>query len=110
MALLLSATGNSIPLFFLGQVFSSILIATVLSLGMTVALDIYPNGPGFATSVFRGGLGLSSTVDGLIGSVGVARSGLPHVFFLPAMTGGTALIGLTMLFMKTPSLRHQRTA
>ncbi len=107
IAQLLFATGNSIPFFFLGQVFSSILIATVSSLGMTVAMDIHATGPGFATSVFLGGLGLSSTVGGLIGSIGVARLGLPHVFLLPAITGGIALIGMTVLFMKTPLLRHQ---
>ncbi len=107
IAQLLFATGSSIPIFFLGQVFSSTLIGTVLSLGMTVAMDIHANGPGFATSVFLGGLGLSSTVGGLVGSIGVARPRLPHVFFLPAITGGIALIGMTVLFMKTTLLRHQ---
>lgn len=74
-----------------------------------VAQLLFATGPGFATSVFLGGLGLSSTVGGLVGSIGVARLGLPHVFFPPAITGGIALIGMTVLFMKTPLLRHRGT-
>jgi len=102
---LMFAIGGSIGILFLGQFFSAIMLATLLPLGMAVATEFYPSGPGYAASVFLSGLGLASSIGGLIGSTSVRWMGLPEVFLLPTFTCLIAALGLFALRARSATAR-----
>lgn len=102
---ILFALGQSIFVLFIGQAFVSVLVASILGLGVTVAQDLYPEGVGYASSVFFSGLGLSAALGGLMGSVGVAQLGMPGVFIVPALVSGVVGLGFYLMRMPEPAKR-----
>lgn len=88
---------------FVSPILMAGLWVTIAGLGVSVAQTLYPAGVGVASSMFYSGLMLSTAVGGLIGSVGVARVGMPDVFFLPAMFCGLACVGMII-----PTVRQRR--
>jgi SET family sugar efflux transporter-like MFS transporter len=95
------AMGGGVWTLFAGQVFVSVLVASVLGLGVTAAQDLYPGGVGYASSVYFSGLGLSAALGGVLGSAGAAWLGLPGVFAVPAFVCG--LVGLGFYLMPPAS-------
>lgn len=88
---------------FVSQVLMAGLWSTIAALGVTVAQDLYPQGVGVASSVFYSGLMLAVALGGLIGGVGVSVVGMPNVFFLPAVVGGLATIGMIRMAVRRRS-------
>jgi SET family sugar efflux transporter-like MFS transporter len=93
----LFALGQSIFVLFLGQAFVSVLVASVFGLGVTVAQDLYPEGVGYASSIFFSSLGLSAALGGALGSIGVAELGMPGVFIIPALVNAVVGLGFYLL-------------
>ncbi len=89
------ATSAGVGGLFLGQILMSGLWAAMAGLGVSVAQQLYPQGVGFASSVFMSSIALAGGIGGAIGGFGTAALGLPHVFFLPA---GLSVIGAVGLF------------
>ncbi len=99
----LFALGQSIFVLFLGQAFVSVLVASVLGLGVSVAQDLYPEGVGYASSVFFSGLGLSAALGGALGSIGVAQLGMPGVFVVPAIISAAVGLGFYLMRLAQPA-------
>jgi SET family sugar efflux transporter-like MFS transporter len=91
---LIFANSESAIALFIAQILGAGLLAAVIGLGIVIAQELYPQGVGLASSLFYSALGLSSTVGGLIGAIGVAQLGLPGVFYVPAILCFLTLIGL----------------
>jgi SET family sugar efflux transporter-like MFS transporter len=91
---LIFANSESAVALFIAQILGAGLLAAVIGLGIVIAQELYPQGVGLASSLFYSALGLSSTVGGLIGAIGVAQLGLPGVFYVPAILCALTLIGL----------------
>jgi len=87
---------TSVGGLFVSQVLMAGLWATIAGLGVSVAQSLYPAGVGVASSTFYSGLMFATAVGGVIGSAGVARVGMPAVFFIPA--GLCALAAVGMIF------------
>lgn len=87
---------TSVGGLFASQVLMAGLWATIAGLGVSVAQSLHPAGVGVASSTFYSGLMFATAVGGVIGSVGVARVGMPAVFFIPA--GLCALAAVGMIF------------
>ena len=98
----LFALGQHIAVLFAGQVLVSLLVASILGLGMTVAQDLYPSGVGYASSVFFGGLSLSAALGGLLGGIGASQLGMPLVFLIPALVSGFVGFGFYFIRAKQP--------
>lgn len=95
LANLAFATSGHVGGLFLGQILMSGLWAAMAGLGVSVAQQLYPQGVGFASSVFMSSIALAGGIGGALGGLGTAALGLPHVFFLPA---GLSVIGVAGLF------------
>jgi SET family sugar efflux transporter-like MFS transporter len=91
------ALSTNVTHLFLGQFVMSLLWACIAGLGVIIAQDLYRKGAGVATTTFLGVTMFSSTLGGLIGSIGVVPLGLPHVFFVPAIISAGAFGGLVSL-------------
>ena len=98
----LFALGQHIAVLFAGQVLVSLLVASILGLGMTVAQDLYPSGVGYASSIFFGGLSLSAALGGLLGGIGVSQLGMPLVFLIPVLVSGFVGFGFYFIRAKQP--------
>ena len=96
------AISESAPGLFAAQILGAALNAAVIGLGIVVAQEIYPRGVGLASSVFYSSIGVSSTLGGLVGAAGVARFGLPGVFYVPAILCLLVFAGMLLL---APMLR-----
>lgn len=95
--------GQSIFMLFVGQAFVSVLVASVLGLGVSVAQDLYPEGVGYASSIFFSGLGLSAALGGALGSIGVAQLGMPGVFIVPAVVCSFVGLGFYLIRLTKPA-------
>ena len=91
------ATSTGVPGLFLGQLLAAGLWAALGALGVTIAQHLYPEGVGTASGVFLSSMTLGAAAGGLIGGLGVARLGLPEVFYVPAVLSAVALGGLVVL-------------
>lgn len=91
------ATSSGVAGLFLGQLLAAGLWAALGALGVTVAQHLYPEGVGTASGVFLSSMTLGAAAGGLIGGLGVARFGLPEVFYLPAALSAVAVVGLVVL-------------
>jgi SET family sugar efflux transporter-like MFS transporter len=91
------ATSTGVAGLFLGQLLAAGLWAALGALGVTIAQHLYPEGVGTASGVFLSSMTLGAAAGGLIGGLGVARFGLPEVFYLPAALSAVAVVGLVVL-------------
>ncbi|MFC4243157.1 MFS transporter [Gryllotalpicola reticulitermitis] len=106
------ALSTNVAQLFLGQFLMSLLWACIAGLGVNVAQELYPKGAGVATSTFLSTTVFSSTLGGLIGSIGVVPLGLPHVFFVPAIISAAAfcgLVGLSVVMRRAQLLRQMNS-
>lgn len=101
------ATSGHVGGLFLGQILMSGLWAAMAGLGVSVAQQLYPQGVGFASSVFMSSILLAGGIGGAIGGLGTAALGLPHVFFLPA---GLSALGAVGLFWASRRYRPDEAA
>ncbi|SDT31937.1 MFS transporter, SET family, sugar efflux transporter [Friedmanniella luteola] len=91
------ATSTGVAGLFLGQLLAAGLWAALGALGVSIAQHLYPEGVGTASGVFLSSMTLGAATGGLIGGFGVARLGLPEVFYVPAVLSAIALVGLVVL-------------
>jgi SET family sugar efflux transporter-like MFS transporter len=91
------ATSTGVGGLFVGQLLAAGLWAALGALGVSIAQHLYPEGVGTASGLFLSAMTLGSAAGGLIGGLGVARFGLPEVFFLPAALSAVAVVGLVVL-------------
>ena len=91
------ATSTGVAGLFLGQLLAAGLWAALGALGVSIAQHLYPEGVGTASGVFLSSMTLGAAAGGLIGGFGVARLGLPEVFYVPAVLSAVALVGLVVL-------------
>ncbi|MEV4262744.1 MFS transporter [Kribbella sp. NPDC049584] len=91
------ALSTSVVGLFVGQALNAGLWACVGGLGVTIAQRLYPEGAGTASGVFLGAIPLGSAIGGVIGGLGVAAIGLPHVFFIPSCLTAVAIVGFVIL-------------
>ncbi len=96
-AYLIFATSTTAVGLFAAQVLIGLQWSCIAGLGVTIAQDFHPERVGTASSVFMSAVPIAGAVGGFVGGVGVAWLGLPHVFYLPAVLSGVALVGLTAL-------------
>jgi len=88
------ATSEHVAGLFVGQLLMSATWAALAGLGVTVAQQLYPYGVGLASSVFMSSIMLSGGFGGVIGALGTAAVGVPHVFWIPAALGAVGAVGL----------------
>ena len=91
------ATSTGVGGLFVGQLLAAGLWAALGALGVSIAQHLYPEGVGTASGVFLSSMTLGAAAGGLIGGFGVARFGLPEVFYLPAALSAVAVVGLVLL-------------
>ena len=91
------ATSEHVAGLFLGQILMSALWAAFAGLGVSVAQQLYPYGVGLASSVFMSSIMLAGGLGGLVGGLGSALLGVPHVFYVSALLGLIGTIGLVAL-------------
>jgi SET family sugar efflux transporter-like MFS transporter len=100
------ATSTGVAALFLGQGLTACAWAAIAGLGVTVAQQLYPEGVGLASGVFLSALTTGAALGGVVGSLGVASLGLPHVFFLPAAFAALGAFGLLVLHRRSRSGRQ----
>lgn len=88
------ATSEHVAGLFVGQILMSALWAAMAGLGVSVAQQLYPYGVGLASSVFMSSIMLAGGLGGLIGGLGSALLGVPHVFYVSAALGLIGTLGL----------------
>nr|WP_294694634.1 MFS transporter [uncultured Friedmanniella sp.] len=91
------ATSTTVVGLFAGQLLTAGLWAALGALGVSIAQHLYPEGSATASGVFLSSIAVGAAAGGLIGGLGVARLGLPEVFYLPAFLSGVATLGLLLL-------------
>ena len=91
------ATSEHVAGLFVGQILMSATWAALAGLGVTVAQQLYPYGVGLASSVFMSSIALSGGLGGVIGALGTALVGVPHVFWVPAALGCVGTVGLVVV-------------
>lgn len=91
------ALSSTVVGLFVGQVLMAGLWAALGALGVSIAQHLYPEAVATASGVFLSAITLGAAAGGLIGALGVARLGLPQVFFLPAGLSLVATVGLAVL-------------
>ncbi len=96
------ATSTGVTALFVGQALTAGAWAAIAGLGVTVAQQLYPEGVGLASGVFLSALTTGAALGGVIGSLGVASLGLPHVFFIPAALAAGGAVGLLVLQRRRP--------
>lgn len=94
--LLFALSGGAAGLFA-GQILMGGVWGVFAALGIIVAQRLLPSAVATASAIFMSSTALSSAVGGLFGGLGADAFGLPHVFFVPAVFGGVAIIGLVMM-------------
>ena len=96
------AVSSTVTGLFVGQVLMAGLWAALGALGVTIAQHLYPEAVGTASGLFMSAITVGAAVGGLIGALGVARLGLPEVFYLPAALSRVATVGLVVLQRRLP--------
>lgn len=91
------ATSGGVGALFLGQGLTACAWAAIAALGVTVAQQLHPEGVGLASGVFLSAVTGAFAVGGIVGSLGVSRLGLPHIFFVPAVLAVLGTVGLALL-------------
>ena len=91
------ATSDSLVGVIIGQVLVAGQWACVAGLGVVIAQSLYPSRVGTASGVFLSSVPIAGAVGGLVGGIGAATLGLPHVFFPPALLSAIACLGLLAL-------------
>ena len=71
--------------------------AALGALGVSIAQHLYPEAVATASGLFMSAITVGAAAGGLMGGFGVARLGLPEVFFLPAALSAVAVVGLVVL-------------
>jgi SET family sugar efflux transporter-like MFS transporter len=94
---LVFATSSTVSGLFVGQLLTAGLWAALGALGVTIAQHLYPEAVATASGLFMSAITVGAAAGGLIGALGVARLGLPHVFYLPAVFSAVATAGLALL-------------
>jgi MFS transporter, SET family, sugar efflux transporter len=89
-------TGNAAGMFA-GQAFMGGVWGVFAALGIIVAQRLLPGAIATASAIFISSTAVASALGGLSGSLGVSILGLPHVFFIPALYGVIATIGITAM-------------
>ncbi len=103
------ATVPSAAGMFAGQILMGGVWGIFAALGIIVAQRLLPFAVATAGSIFMSSSAFSSALGGLTGAVGVAKLGLPAVFFLPALCAGLAVVGLAvMAWTETRATRSPR--
>jgi MFS transporter, SET family, sugar efflux transporter len=97
-ALWASATG-----MFAGQILMGAVWGIFMVQGILVAQQLLPGAVATATAIFMSASALASALGGVAGSLGIATWGLPSVFFLPAIFGGLAVVGLGWMARTGPT-------
>ena len=91
------ATSSTVVGLFTGQLLTAGLWAALGALGVTIAQHLYPEAVATASGLFMSAITVGAAAGGLIGALGVARFGLPEVFYLPAVLSLVATVGLVVL-------------
>ena len=91
------ATSTTVAGLFAGQLLTAGLWAALGALGVSIAQHLYPEGVATASGLFLSSIAVGASAGGLIGGLGVARLGLPEVFYLPAALSAVATVGLLLL-------------
>jgi SET family sugar efflux transporter-like MFS transporter len=99
-ALTADATG-----MFAGQAFMGGVWGVFAALGIIVAQRLLPGAIATASAIFMSSTAVASALGGLSGSLGVSVLGLPHVFFIPALYGVIATIGITAMSRSRHAVR-----
>jgi SET family sugar efflux transporter-like MFS transporter len=102
------ALSTNVQILFLGQFLMSVLWAGIAGLGVNIAQHLYRRGAGVATSTFMSTTVFASTLGGVIGGLGVAPLGLPHVYFIPAAICACSFVG--MFFLSRVLRRREKAA
>lgn len=92
------ATSTSVTGVIIGQILVAGQWGCVAGLGVVIAQDLYPSRVGTASGLFMSSVPIAGALGGLIGSIGAAKLGLPHVFFPPAVLSALAFVGMTFLW------------
>ncbi len=101
------ALSTGVTPLFVGQLLMAGMWAAVGALGVSVAQQLYPQGVGRASGVFLSSITMAGAVGGLIGGLGVAKLGLPHVFWIPMGLSAVATIGLVLLTRRVGDRLHR---
>ncbi len=88
------ATSTTVLGMFVGQLLTAGLWAALGAIGVSIAQHLYPEGVATASGLFLSSITVGAAAGGLIGGLGVARLGLPEVFYLPAALSAVATVGL----------------
>jgi len=91
------ATSSTVVGLFAGQLLTAGLWAALGALGVTIAQHLYPEAVATASGLFMSAITVGAAAGGVIGALGVARFGLPEVFYLPAGLSLVATAGLVVL-------------
>ncbi|TDD49991.1 MFS transporter [Kribbella antibiotica] len=91
-----ATTGTAAGLFA-GQILMGGVWAVFAALGIIVAQRLLPTGVATASAIFLSSTALASALGGAAGGIGAATLGLPHVFFIPAVAGLAAVVGLAAM-------------
>jgi SET family sugar efflux transporter-like MFS transporter len=67
------------------------------ALGIIVAQRLLPTAVATASAIFLSSTALASALGGVAGGLGSAAIGLPHAFFIPAVLGCLAVVGLVWM-------------
>lgn len=93
-------TGTAAGLFA-GQILMGAVWGVFAALGIIVAQRLLPTAVATASAIFLSSTAISSAIGGLAGGLGVAAIGLPHVFIIPAIFAGIAVVGLLVMARRT---------
>jgi SET family sugar efflux transporter-like MFS transporter len=100
---LVFATSSTVAGLFAGQLLTAGLWAALGALGVTIAQHLYPEAVATASGLFMSAITLGAAAGGVVGALGVARLGLPQVFYLPAAFSAVATVGLVLLVRRLRS-------
>ncbi len=93
----LLASASSLWQLYLVQGLHALVIAAIFGVGVSYAHRLDPHEPGLATSAFFSAQAVAGPLGSLIGALGVAAWGVPHVFYAPA---ALCAIGSAMLTLQ----------
>ncbi|MEV8373173.1 MFS transporter [Kribbella sp. NPDC056861] len=91
-----ATTGTAIGLFA-GQILMGGVWGVFAALGIIAAQRLLPSAVATASAIFLSSTALASALGGAGGGLGVSTLGLPGVFFIPAVLGLLAVVGLGIL-------------
>jgi SET family sugar efflux transporter-like MFS transporter len=91
------ATTASAAGMFAGQILMGGVWGVFAALGIIVAQRLLPTAVATASAIFMSSTAVASALGGLTGGLGVSLLGLPHVFFIPAVSALLATTGLAVM-------------